>query len=285
MIPTKPFGRTGHESTRVLFGACALNHATPEETDATMARVVEAGINHIDTAVMYGDSEERLGPWMETHRERFFLATKTDQRTRDGAWAELEGSLRRLRTDHVDLWQMHVLVDAADWDVAMGPGGALEAFVEARDQGLVRFLGVTGHGLEAPRMHLRSLGRFDFDTVLLPYHYMVMRNPQYAAEFNMLLDLCRQRNVAVQTIKSIAWKRWDDAPPTRNPWYKPLETPEAIDTAVHWVLGNPHVFLNSVADMDLLPLVIDAAERFERRPSDMEMHALVKEYAIEPIFV
>jgi aryl-alcohol dehydrogenase-like predicted oxidoreductase len=285
MIPTKPFGRTGHESTRLLFGACALNHATPDETDATMARVIEAGINHIDTAVMYGDSEERLGPWMETHRDHFFLATKTERRTRDGAWAELRGSLDRLRTDHVDLWQMHVLVDQADWEIAMGPGGALEAFMAARDQGLVRYLGVTGHGLQAPRMHLNSLDRFDFDAVLLPYNYLMMRNPQYAAEFNMLLDLCRQRDVAVQTIKSIAWKRWDDAPPTRNPWYKPLEGQEAINTSVHWALGNPHVFLNSVADMDLLPKVIDAAASFEERPSDMEMSALVKEYGIEPIFV
>jgi aryl-alcohol dehydrogenase-like predicted oxidoreductase len=285
MLSTKPFGRTGHESTRILFGACALNNATPEETDATMARVIEAGINHIDTAVMYGLSEERLGPWMETHRDQFFLATKTERRTRDGALGELEGSLRRLRTDHVDLWQMHVLVDEDDWETAMGPGGALEAFVEARDQGLVRFLGVTGHGLEAARMHLRSLERFDFDAVLLPYNYLLMRNPQYAAEFNMLLDLCRQRNVAMQTIKSIAWKRWDDEPHTRNPWYKPLEAQEAIDTAVQWVLGNPHVFLNSVADMDLLPKVIAAAERFEERPSEQEMSSFLHEYGVEPIFV
>ena len=284
MISTKIFGRTGHASTRILFGACALNNATQEQADATMTRVLEAGINHIDTAVGYGLSEERLGPWMETHRDRFFLATKTDKRTRDGAWAELEGSLRRLRTDHVDLWQMHVLVDEADWQTSMGPGGALEAFVEARDQGLVRFLAVTGHGLQAPRMHLQSLERFDFDSVLLPYNYSLMCNPQYSAEFNMLLDLCRERAVAVQTIKSIAWKRWGDAPPTRNPWYKPLESQKAIDAAVHWVLGNPHVFLNSVADMDLLPMVLDAAARFEARPSDMEMTALVQEYGIELIF-
>jgi aryl-alcohol dehydrogenase-like predicted oxidoreductase len=272
-------------STRTLFGAAALSRVTQAEADRTLEVLLEYGVNHIDTAVMYGDAELRIGPWMERYRGRFFLATKTEQRTYQGAWDELRGSLDRLRVDYVDLWQMHILVDPEEWQVAMGPGGALEAFVEAREQGLVRFLGVTGHGLTVAAMHQRSLERFDFDAVLLPYNYLLMQNPQYAADFEALLAMCQARNVAVQTIKSIAHRPWGDRPRTRNTWYEPLEDQTDIDRAVHWVLSRPGIFLNSVGDIHLLPKVLDAASRFQAAPSEGAMEELATRVEMAPIFM
>ncbi len=284
-IAKQPFGRTSHLSTRAIFGAAALGNVTQEEADATLQVLLDYGINHIDTAHSYGDAEERIGPWMARHRDKFFLATKTDKRTRDGAWEELELSLERMRTDHIDLWQMHYLVDPAQWETAMGPGGALEAFVAAREQGIVRFLGVTGHDVVIPKMHLRSLERFDFDAVLLPYNYPQMQNPEYAADFEALLALCQERNVAVQTIKSLCRRPWPtDATRDHATWYEPFEAQAAIDKAVHWVLGDPRVFLNTTGDIYLLPKLLDAATRFKARPADAEMDALVETWDMKPLF-
>ncbi len=262
MIPKLSFGRTGHLSTRTLFGAFAVGFIPQVEADRVLDLLLSYGINHIDTAHSYGDAELRLGPWMKRHRQDFFLATKTEQRTYRGAWDELQQSLERMQTDHIDLWQMHLLVDPDEWDVAMGPGGALEAFVEAREQGLVRYLGVTGHGVTVAQMHLRSLARFDFDSVLLPYNYSMMQNPQYAADFAALTAVCDERHVAIQTIKSLARGSWGAKPQTRNTWYEPFEKEAEIETAVHWVLNRPGIFLNTAGDPDLLPLVLAAASRF-----------------------
>jgi aryl-alcohol dehydrogenase-like predicted oxidoreductase len=285
MIEKRPFGRTGHLSTRTLFGAAALWSVTQGEADRILDVLLEYGVNHIDTAASYGDAELRVGPWMKRHRGDFFLATKTEQRTYQGAWDELQRSLERLRVDYVDLWQMHVLVEPADWDTAMGPGGALEAFVEARDKGLVRFLGVTGHGVTVAAMHKRSLERFDFDSVLLPLNYPMMQNPQYAADLNELLSLCQERGVAVQTIKSLCRRPWGERPQTRNTWYEPFEERADIDRAVHWVLGWPGVFLNTVGDVHLLPKVLDAAARFQVPPAEEEMAEAAERLAMEPLFV
>jgi len=285
MIAKHPFGRTGHLSTRTLFGAAALSRVTQAEADATLEVLLRYGVNHIDTAASYGDAELRIGPWMARYREHFFLATKTEQRTYRGAWDELRRSLERLRVDYVDLWQLHMLVDPAEWEVAMGPGGALEAFIEAREQGLARALGVTGHGVTVPAMHLRSLERFDFDAVLLPYNYPLMQNPQYAADFERLMARCRERDVAVQAIKSLTRRPWGDRPQTRATWYQPLEEQAAIDKAIHWVLGRPGVFLNTVGDITLLPRVLDAAARFEQVPTNAEMQSLAVEQGLEPLFV
>jgi aryl-alcohol dehydrogenase-like predicted oxidoreductase len=285
MISKQPFGRTGHASTRILFGAYALNKATQAEADRVLDLLIEYGVNHIDTAPMYGNAEKRIGPWMEKHRDDFFIATKTRRRTYQGAWDNLQLSLERLRVDHVDLWQMHGLTGPAGWERAMGPGGTLEAFLEARDRGLARFLGVTGHGVKAPAMHMRSLERFDFDTVTVAYNYSLMQNPRYAVDFEALITLCRERRVAVQTIKSIARRPWKDRPKTYNTYfYEPLDTQEAIDKAVHWALGSPDTFLITAGDMQVLPKVLDAADRFEARPSDAEMAADAAEFDIQPIF-
>ncbi|MBN1219325.1 MAG: aldo/keto reductase [Anaerolineae bacterium] len=273
-------------STRTLFGAAALWSCTQAEADQTLDVLLKYGVNHIDTAASYGDAELRVGPWMKRHRQDFFLATKTGERTYQKAKEELHRSLERLQTDHVDLWQLHFLIDPNEWEIAMGPGGALEAFIEARDQGLVRFLGVTGHEIAVAQMHLRSLERFDFDSVLLPYNYPLMQNPQYAANFDKLLKVCQERNVAVQTIKSLARGPWGDKPPTRTCWYEPFEDQADIDRAVHYVLGRPGLFLNTVGDTYLMPKVLDAASRYQQTaPSNKEMQTMVETLGVEPLFV
>ena len=283
-IQKLPFGRTGHLSTRTLFGAAALGRVTQAEADKTLELLLQYGINHIDTAASYGDAELRIGPWMKEQRQRFFLATKTENRTYQAAKDELHRSLERMRVDSVDLWQMHILVEPDEWETAMGPGGALEAFVEAREQGLVRFLGVTGHGVNVAKMHLKSLVRFDFDSVLLPYNYAMMQNSQYATDLERLTAVCQERNVAVQTIKSLTRGPWGSKPHTRATWYEPFETQADIDTAVHWTLNRPGIFLNTVGDISLLPRVLDAASRFESLPQ-AAADAAMAELLPEPLFV
>ena len=285
MIPRLSFGRTGHQSTRLIFGAYALSEATQAEADQVLDLLLEYGINHIDTAPMYGVAEKRIGPWMEKYRDQFFLATKTRSRSYAGAWKNLQRSLEQLRVDYIDLWQMHGLTNPQGWAKAMGPGGTLEAFIEARDKGLVRYLGVTAHGGKAPMMHKQSLERFNFDTVMLPYSYCQMRYPKYAPHFNELLNICKERNVAVQTIKSIARRPWGDQPKTKNTYfYEPLVTQDAIDKAVHWALGLEDSFVISAGDITLLPKILDAAYRYECPPSDEEMEAMIEAYDIQFIF-
>jgi len=285
MIATRPFGRTGHDSTRVIFGAAAFSDVSQDDADRTMDLLGRYGINHIDTAASYGDSELRLGPWLERHRGEVFLATKTGERTYQAAYDQIRRSLERLRVDQVDLIQLHNLVDPGEWETAMGPGGALEAAVAARDEGLVRFIGVTGHGVTVAAMHKRALERFDFDSVLLPYNYPMMQNPQYAADFEALAALCQEREVAVQTIKSITRAPWGERPHTTSTWYEPLQDQDSIDRAVHWVLGRPDFFLNTVGDITVLPRVLDAADRFRARPNDAAMHELAEQQTMEPLFV
>lgn len=284
-IPTKAFGRTGHSSTRALFGAAAFSSVTQDEADRTMELLLERGVNHIDTAAGYGDAEQRIGPWMESHRERFFLATKTGERSYDGAKAEFERSLRRLRVSQVDLIQLHNLVGEDEWEVAMGPGGALEYLIEAREQGLVKYIGVTGHFVAIAGMHQRSLERFDFDSVLLPYNYLMMRNETYRAGFEAVLSTCKARNIAVQTIKGITRRPYVTDRHIHATWYEPLTDQPSIDKAVHWVLGNEDVFLNTVGDIHLLPKVLDAAARFEERTPEAVMEAMAAEWEMAPLFV
>jgi aryl-alcohol dehydrogenase-like predicted oxidoreductase len=284
-VETLPFGRTGHRSTRVIFGAAALGAMRQEKADRVLGRLLAAGINHIDTAASYGDSELRVGAWMARHRDRFFLATKTGDRTADGARASLERSLERLGVPQVDLIQLHNLVDEHEWETALGPGGALEALVEARQRGQVRFIGVTGHGTHAAEMHRRSLERFPFDSVLVPYSFTMLRTPEYAAELERLLAVCRERGVAVQTIKSIARRRWQGEGERRFSWYEPLRDPEAIRRAVHFVLARPGLFLNSSSDATLLDCILSAASDAPAPPAEAALAADVARYEIEPLFV
>jgi len=287
-IATQLFGRSGHGSTRTIFGAAALGNVSQEEADSTLEVLLRYGVNHIDVASSYGAAEQRIAPWLARHRSQFYLATKADARTAREAKEELHRSLERMQVDYVDLWQLHSLADPIEWDTALSPGGAIEAAVEAKKQGLIRAIGVTGHGLQIAASHRRSLERFDFDTVLLPYNYITMQNPYYVENFNALLATCQERNVAVQTIKSMAYKPWLGRTHTRNTWYEPLEDQQDIDLAVHYVLKQPGIFLNTVGDISLLPKVLDAASRFSDGapgPTDEDMQALVTRIGMEPLFV
>jgi aryl-alcohol dehydrogenase-like predicted oxidoreductase len=284
MIERRPFGRTGHQSTVTLFGAAALARVSQDEADRALEVLLRFGVNHIDTAARYGDSELRIGPWMARHRRDFFLATKTGSRSAREAREDVHRSLERLRVDHVDLIQMHSLGHPDDWDQAMGPGGALEALVEARAQKLVRFIGVTGHGWSIPAMHRRSLARFDFDSVLLPYNVFFAQNERYRQAFKEVLTIARERNVAVQVIKSIARGPWATTDRTHTTWYQPLEAQVDIDRAVHWAMGVPGVHLNTAGDLALLPRILDAASRFERRPSDEAMTTMAEATRMTSLF-
>lgn len=286
MLAMLDFGRTGHRSTRIVFGAAALHSVTQDQADRGLERLLASGVNHIDTAASYGDSELRIGPWMREHRARFFLATKTGERSYAGAREQIRRSLERLRVDQLDLLQLHNLVDPEEWELALSPEGALRAAVEAREQGLVRFLGVTGHGTRVAAMHLRSLARFAFDSVLLPYNFSLLRDAQYARELHELLAVCRARNVAVQTIKSIARRRWPEgAAATRSTWYEPFEEQAEIDRGVHFALAQPAVFVNTASDLALFSRMVDAARRFEAAPDADAMRAQEARLAVEPLFV
>lgn len=279
-----PFGRSGHLSSRVIFGAAALYSMRQDRADRLLDSLLDCGINHIDTAADYGDSEIRLAPWLAKHRAEVFLATKTGDRTYRAAKESLHRSLERMKVDHVDLLQLHNLVDAREWEVAMGPAGALEALVEARDEGLVRFLGVTGHGVSVAARHMASLERFDFDSVLLPYSPTMMRLPEYAADFEALVAACEQRGVAVQTIKAIAKRRWQDGSTAHFSWYEPLTDADVIRRAVGFVLSRPGFFLNSSSDGRLLPLIVEAAGTGAIAPSAAEIEADIATHGMEALF-
>jgi aryl-alcohol dehydrogenase-like predicted oxidoreductase len=285
MIEKALFGRTGHESTRAVFGGAALSKATQEQADQALELLLRYGINHLDVAAAYGDAELRVAPWLRQYPGRFFLATKTGLRTYDDAKRQIHQSLERLGVERFDLIQLHSLADPIEWDMALSPKGALDACIEARDQGLVRFIGVTGHGTQIAATHLRSLERFDFDSVLLPYSYIPMQNSYYADAFERLAGVCQERNVAMLTIKSIARSPWWGRERTRTTWYEPFSEQDDIDKAVHWVLARPGIHFAAVGDLSLLPKVLDAASRFTAKPDDDAMQEQQARLEMRPIFV
>jgi len=283
-IQKQPFGKIGHTSTLAIFGSACLRQASQYEADEVLELLLKYGVNHIDTAPLYGDAELRLGPWMKHHRDQFFLATKTDKRTYSEAREQFHRSLERLQVDRVDLLQLHNLTDVVAREVIMGPGGALEYLIEARDKGLARFIGITGHGIQTPAMHRQSLDRFAFDSVLLPCNYLLMQNPYYAAGFDKLVSYCHERNIAVQTIKSIARGYWGNKKRSRVTWYDPLRDASSITKSVHWVLGISGVFLITVGAVQELPKVLAAAAGFQSPPPNEKMKAMVEKQGIEPLF-
>jgi aryl-alcohol dehydrogenase-like predicted oxidoreductase len=287
MISRTPFGKTGHQSSRALLGAAAFGQVTQDEADAAIELALRAGVNHIDTAASYGQSEDRIGSWIKRHQKTFFLATKTGERRAGPAYEQIQRSLERLGVAQVDLLQLHNLVEPEAWQTALGPGGALEAAIRAKEEGLVRFIGVTGHGLAAPSQHLAALQRYPFDSVLFPFSYILSTNASYWATVTALLDTCAQQNVAVQTIKAVVRAPWADRPADAPTWYEPLTDQSDIDLAVHWVLDNPQTFLNTVGDVKLLPKVLDAVERFcatPAAPADAAMQAQVERMRMQHLF-
>lgn len=291
MIDRAEFGRTGHHSTRIIFGAAALGTMRQDRADQVLEVLDAHGVNHLDTAAGYGDSELRLAPWLAGRRDQFFLATKTGERSGDSARASLERSLTRLGTDHVDLIQLHNLVEEDEWQKAHGPGGALEALVKARDEGLTRFIGVTGHGLRIAAMHRRSLERFDYDSVLLPFNYALLDDDTYRDACTALLATCAERRVAVQTIKSAARRRWapDDSSPHYS-WYEPMSEGQALARSVQWVLGggafDGQLFVNSSSDARLLPSILQAAADAPSRPrpNDKQLASDLVAEGVIPLF-
>ncbi len=286
MIPTREFGRTGHSSTRVIFGAAALSRMRQERADELLATLDAFGVNHIDVAASYGDAELRLAPWLATRRADFFVATKTGERDGRGARESLERSLDRLGVDSVDLIQLHNLVEEDDWTEAHAPGGAVEALATARDEGLTRFIGVTGHGLRIASMHVRSLERFDFDSVLFPYNFALLQDDSYRRDVDALLEVCAHRTVAVQTIKSIARRRWEDDDGPRYSWYEPIRDDAALQRAVGFVLANDQLFLNSSSDATTLRPILEAASTTGERatPTADELEADIAALSIRPLF-
>jgi len=285
MVERRAFGRTGHLSSVTLFGAAALARASQSDADRALEVLLRYGVNHIDTAARYGDAELRIGPWMARHRKDFFLATKTGSRTAAEAREDIHRSLERLRVDQIDLIQLHALWHPDDWDQAMGAGGALEAVIQAREEGLVRFIGVTGHGWTIPAMHRRSLARFDFDSVLMPYNFFMAQDQRYRETFQEVLATCRQHGVAVQIIKTLARGPWATTERTHTTWYQPLEAQADIDRAIHWTMGLlPDAFINTAGDLTLLPKILDAANRYQRQPPDKEMEEMVSTARVTSLF-
>ena len=284
MIDTAPFGRTGHLSSRVIFGAAGLHTMSQARADEVLGLLLELGVNHIDTAASYGDSELRIAPWMDQHRDGFFLATKTDERTADDARASLERSLTRLGVDRVDSIQLHNLVEEDEWGVAHGPGGALEGLMRAREEGLVNHIGVTGHGLRIAAMHRRSLERFDYDSVLLPYNFLLLRDESYRDDVEALLETCAERDVAVQTIKSAARRRCSGDSGPRYSWYEPILDPSAISRAVRYVLRHSLLVLVTSSDARVLRPVLEAASSPSAPPEDSEMESDVTSLEMLPLF-
>lgn len=283
MIVKQNFGKTGHASSRTIFGAAGIGWISQREADPALDLLLEYDVNHIDVAASYGDAEERLKPWLKKHRDRFFLATKTGERTKEGAWSDLMNSLNRMGVEHIDLWQFHCLIDEKEWDTVMSAGGALEAAIEAREKGIIDYIGVTGHEYIAPAMHKKSLERFEFDSVLLPFNYFMMQDKDYENDFEDLMSICRNRGVAVQTIKSLARSYWPEGE-SGSTWYKPLTEKSDIRNSVHWVLGQGDYFLNTTGDVKLLPYVLKAASEFEKAPTDKIMDQLVANRNISKIF-
>jgi aryl-alcohol dehydrogenase-like predicted oxidoreductase len=284
MIEKMPFGKTGHQSSRTIFGSVSLGRVSQSEADPVLDLLREFGVNHIDTAPKYGDAELRVGHWMKKYRDQFFLATKTNEQTYQGAKNQFQRSLERLQVDSVDLLQFHNLTDVVEREIIMGPGGALEFLIEAKEKGLTRYIGITGHGLHAPKFHRQTLERFAFDSVLLPCNYLLMQDPNYAAGFEELLSYCRKHQIAVQTIKSIARGYWGNKTWSRHTWYEPLTDEQAIAQNVHWVMSIPGIFLNTVGDLRELPKVLQAADCFEKRPPEEEMNELVEKPNMQMLF-
>ena len=283
-METRRFGRTGHMSTVAIFGAAAFWEISQEEADKVMEQVIEAGINHIDVAPGYKQAEIRIGPWMPRERGRFFLGCKTQERTREGAWKEMQESLKRLQTESFDLYQAHAITTMEELDAITMKGGALEAFVQARQEGLTRFLGITGHGVNAPQIYLEALRRFDFDTVLFPLNFVQMANPEYRKYAEELIETCRAKDVGTMIIKFITKGPWGDKQHTATTWYEPFEDMETIQKGVNFALSYDVTGVCTAADVRILPLVLQACENFTPLSQD-EIEAMIKSgEQYEPLF-
>lgn len=278
------FGKTGHESTVAIFGACALGFVPQEEADIAMQQVIDAGINHIDIAPSYGIAEDRIAHWIPAIRDDFFLGCKTMERTKAGAKAEMLASMKRLQTDHFDLYQIHAITNMDELNEATGTGSALEAMIDAREKGLIEYIGITGHGIDSPVVFLEALRRFDFDSILFPVNFVQYGNPRYREAAQELIATCRKKDVGIMGIKHITRGPWGELEKTHNTWYQPFTDQEMIQKAVDFVLSQGVTGICTPCDVTILPAVIDACEKFMPM-SDTEQETLITSAAsYTPLF-
>ena len=283
-METRRFGRTGHMSTVAIFGAAAFSKISQEDADKVMEMIIEAGVNHIDVAPSYGQAEERIGPWMPRERRRFFLGCKTMERTRDGAWNEMQQSLKRLQTESFDLYQCHAITTMEELDSVTIKGGALEAFVEARQEGLTKFIGITGHGADAPKIYLEALRRFDFDTVLFPLNFVQMGNPEYRNYAEELIATCKAKDVGTMVIKAVTKGPWGEKTHTATTWYEPFDQMDEIQPAVNFALSYDVTGLCTAGDTRVLPMFLEACEKFTRL-NNLELEEMIESGTqYEPLF-
>ena len=278
------FGRTGHESTVAIFGAAGLGTVDQITADFAMQTALEFGVNHIDVAPSYGHAESRLASWMVRCRDDLFVGCKTTERSNAGAEAELHQSLSRLHMDHFDLYQIHAITTMQELDDVTRKGGSLEAMIAARDAGLTKYIGITGHGVDTPSIFIEALNRFDFDSILFPLNFVQYANPEYRQTAEKLLRLCSERDVATMAIKTITKGPWGDQEQKYDTWYEPFDQMEDIQRAVNFALSQNVSGLCTAGEMRLLPLVLQACQDFQPLRED-EQELLIKEgLNFEPLF-
>jgi aryl-alcohol dehydrogenase-like predicted oxidoreductase len=283
-METRRFGRTGHMSTAAIFGGFALSNLSQEQADRVMEAVLLAGVNHIDVAPTYGHAEERLGPWLARERERFFLGCKTMERGREGATSELRRSLKRLQVEALDLYQIHAVTTFEELDQVTGPGGALRAILDARQQGLTRYIGITGHGLDAPDIFLEALRRFDFDTVLFPVNFVLYADADYRRSAETLIEACHKKDVGMMAIKAVARRPWGERAKAFNTWYEPFSDFEQIQKAVNFSLSQGVTGLCTAGDKDILSLMLRACEDYQPMERDEQEALIESAFQFESIF-
>ncbi len=284
-MENRRLGRTDHMSSVVIFGAAAFSNISQEQANEALDLALAHGVNHIDVAPGYGQAEERIGPWLESLRDKFFLGCKTQERDRVGAWAQLQRSLDRLHTDKFDLHQLHAVTSFEELDKALGPGGAIEALTQAREQGLTRWLGITGHGLHTPAVFASALERFDFDTVMFPIHPRLYADPQYRRDSERLLQMAADRDVGVMLIKSITRAAWGTETQNYHTWYQPYDRQQEIEGGVRFALSQPGVAgIPSAGDVRLLPMILEAAEQFTPMSQDEQEALIEQSRELDPMF-
>jgi len=283
-METRQFGHTGHMSTIAIFGAAAFWQISQADADKVMEQVIEAEVNHIDIAPSYGQAEERVGPWMPRERKRFFLGCKTMERSKQGAWDEMQRSLKLLQTDTFDLYQCHAVNTVEELDAVTMKGGALEAIVEARREGLIKYIGITGHGVNAPQIYLEALKRFDFDSVLFPLNFVQMGNPEFRKHADELIATCKAKDVGTMVIKSVTKAPWGERQHTATTWYEPFDKLDEIQSAVNFALSYDITGLCTAGDTRVLPMMLNACKNFERL-SNSEMEEMIQSgQQYDPLF-
>jgi aryl-alcohol dehydrogenase-like predicted oxidoreductase len=286
MLQQRLLGRTGHLSSLVIMGTAAFWQISQEDANAALDLALSHGVNHIDVAPQYGQAQERLGPWLEPRRDKFFLGCKTLERTRDAAWTDLRRSLDLLRTTQLDLYQLHSVGTFDELEKCFAPGGSVEVLAEAKQQGLTRFLGITGHGIQTPAVFLEALRRFDFDTLMFPINPPLYANAEYRRQTEALLALAAERGVAVQIIKAVARGPWGEQTKNYHTWYQPQDEAATIQAWVRFALSQPQVTaIASPGDTRLLPVVLRAAEQFSPLPADEQTALIAAGSVLEPLFV